>query len=196
MLSQARYSAKSTDRAFKFLERNTSFIRSLVANCQHDLERVTTIIEPILNAPKRCEQTPFYIQAVTTGKSTFLVTNLTHEEAVHIVDNAEKWFIGRSRYSCNIRIPEPSVSRKHAVIEQESGNNFYLKDTSSRNGSKVNGRQLTNFERCLLKDGDLIQFGLIKVEFFVTNYQGSTLVKSPVTLVQNDDNELILNPWD
>ncbi|HEY9298296.1 MAG TPA: FHA domain-containing protein [Phormidium sp.] len=170
MLSNLSYSTKNTDKAFKFLEKNTSFLRSLVANCQHDIEQLTTIIEPILNAPKRCELAPFYIQAVTTEKSIFLVTNLSHAETVQIIDHSEQWLIGRSKLNCSIPIYELSISRHHAILGHEAGNNFFIKDAGSRNGTKVNHKRLASLERCLLKDGDLIEFGLIKVEFFITSF--------------------------
>lgn len=168
MLSNLTYPTQSTDKAFKFLEKNTSFLRSLVANCRNDIDQLTTIMEPILNAPKRCEVAPFYIQAVNTGNSTFLVTNLSHAETVQIVDHSEQWVIGRSKLNCSIPISELSISRSHAILGHEAGKSFFIKDAGSRNGTKVNYKRLSTLEKCLLNDGDLIEFGLIKVEFFIT----------------------------
>ncbi|MBE9230022.1 FHA domain-containing protein [Phormidium sp. LEGE 05292] len=170
MLSNLTYPNQNTDKAFNFLEKNTSFLRSLVANCKHDIDQLTTIIEPILNAPKRCEVAPFYIQAVTTGKSTFLVTNLSHAETVQIIDRSERWILGRSKSDCAIAIPELSISRYHAILGHEAGNNFFIKDAGSKNGTKVNNQRLATSESCILKDGDLIQFGFIQVEFFITSF--------------------------
>lgn len=170
MLSDLTYPTQNTDKAFKFLEKNTSFLRSLVANCKHDIDQLTTIIEPILNAPKRCEVAPFYIQAVTTGKSTFLVTNLSHAETVQIIDHSEQWVMGRSKSDCAIAIPDLSISRCHAILGHEAGNKFFIKDAGSRNGTKVNNKRLTSLENSLLKDGDLIELGLIQVEFFLTSF--------------------------
>lgn len=169
MLSHLTYPTQNTEKAFKFLEKNATFLRSLVANCRHDMDQLTTVIEPILNAPKRCEVAPFYIQAVNTGKSTFLVTNLSHTDTVQIVDHSEQWVIGRSKLSCSIPIAELSISRHHAILSYESENQFFIKDAGSRNGTKVNYKRLASLERCLLKDGDLIELGLIKIEFFVTS---------------------------
>lgn len=169
MLSDLTYPTQNTDKAFNFLEKNTSFLRSLVANCKHDIDQLTTIIEPILNAPKRCELSPFYIQAVTTGKTTFLVTNLSHAETVQIIDRSERWILGRSKSDCSIAIPDLSISRYHAILGHEAGNNFFIKDAGSKNGTRVNNQRLASLENCLLKDGDLIEFGLIQVEFFITN---------------------------
>ncbi|MFB2939071.1 FHA domain-containing protein [Aerosakkonemataceae cyanobacterium BLCC-F154] len=170
MLSNLTYPTQNTDKAFKFLEKNTSFLRSLVANCRNDLEQLTTVIEPILNAPKRCEVAPFYIQAINTENSTFLVTNLFHVETVQIVDHSEEWIIGRSKLNCSIPIAELSISRSHAILGHEAGKSFFIKDVGSRNGTKVNYKRLSSLEPCLLQDGDLIEFGLIKVEFFITSF--------------------------
>lgn len=170
MLSNLTYPSQNTNKAFKLLEKNTSFLRSLVANCRHDIEQLTTIIEPILNAPKRCELAPFYIQAVNTGKSTFLVTNLSYAETLQIVDHSQEWVIGRSKLNCAIPIADLSISRRHAILVQESANNFLVKDAGSRNGTKVNNNRLSNLESRLLKDGDLIELGFIKVEFFITSF--------------------------
>ncbi|MFB2835710.1 FHA domain-containing protein [Floridanema evergladense] len=170
MLSNLTYPNQDKDKAFQFLEKSTSFLRSLVANCRHDIEELTTVMEPILNAPKRCEVAPFYIQAVSTGKSTFLVTNLSHAETVQIVDCAEQWLIGRSKSDCAIAIPDLSISRCHAILSHEAGNNFFIRDVGSRNGTKVNDKRLMSLDSCLLQDGDLIEFGLIQVEFFLTSF--------------------------
>jgi hypothetical protein len=170
MLLNLTYPTDNTNKAFKFLEKNTSFLRSLVANCQHDIEQLTTIIEPILNAPKRCEVASFYIQAVTTGKSTFLVTNLSHAETLQIIDHSEQWVIGRSKLGSSIPISELSISRHHAILSHNPDNQFFIQDAGSRNGTKVNNKRLSSLERCLLKDGDLIELGLIKAEFFLTSF--------------------------
>lgn len=171
----------STDRALKFLEQNTCFLRSLFANCNHDVDKVTTIIEPILNAPKRCEITPFYIQAICTEDATFLVTNITEGQVVRVVDSASSWLIGR-RSNCAIAIPDRCVSRQHAVLGQERGQDFHITDIGSRNGSKVNNRPLATLERRNLRDGDLIELGFVQVEFFITTSQESSQLGSELSI--------------
>lgn len=158
--------ASDNYQALKFLEQNTTFLQSLLVNCDRNVEQVTAIIEPILNAPKRCEFAPYYIQAVSTEKATFLVTNLCESQAVQVVDNSSTWTIGR-RTNCSISIANRCISRQHAVIGHESGSNFYIMDIGSRNGTKLNHRQINNLERHSLRDGDLIELGFVQVEFFV-----------------------------
>lgn len=179
-MSNLSYPKNSTCEALKFLEENTSFLRSLFANCNHDAEQVTTIIEPILNAPKRCEVAPFYIQAVNTGSTTFLVTNITEGQAVQVIDNASSWLIGR-RSNCAIAIPDRCISRQHAVIGHELGKHFHITDIGSSNGTKVNHRQLNTLERRILQDGDFIEIGFVQVEFFVATCEEPSPITREVT---------------
>jgi len=51
-----------------------------------------------------------------------------------------------------------AISRNHACIEQE-GEYFYLTDLGSRNGTRLNGRELLPHERERLQDGDTIELG-------------------------------------
>lgn len=165
------------DRSLIFLEQNTSFLLSLVTNCKDDLEIVSTIIQPILNAPKRCDFVPYYIQAVNTGITTFIVTNLCENEIVKVIDSDSSWLIGR-RSNCAITILNPSISRQHAVIGHEFGNQFYISDMGSKNGTKINHRNLSALERSTLCDGDLIELGSLSVQFFVATYQPPSGVDS------------------
>ncbi|HIR57183.1 MAG TPA: FtsW/RodA/SpoVE family cell cycle protein [Candidatus Gallacutalibacter pullicola] len=63
--------------------------------------------------------------------------------------------IGRSR-SCDIVLPDPNVSRDHAVLmRRESG--WIITDTGSKSGTYVNHRKVT--EPRILKPGDVISMG-------------------------------------
>lgn len=59
------------------------------------------------------------------------------------------------------------------LVHTPSG--FHLIDLGSLNGTWINDRRLDPAERIDLQDGDLIQFGTIQVEFFL-----STRVALPV----------------
>ena len=72
--------------------------------------------------------------------------------------------VGRVQES-DICIPDPTVSRSHAELEiSESGEQFFLTDLGSHNGTYVNGERVT--ARRELNEGDTIQFG--KTEFTLT----------------------------
>jgi hypothetical protein len=68
--------------------------------------------------------------------------------------------LGRSR-SCDLRIPDVNVSRRHAELRQE-GATYWIVDLDSMNGTIVNGRRV---ERERLRDGDTITLGSTEVVF-------------------------------
>jgi FHA domain len=64
-------------------------------------------------------------------------------------------FIGRSE-ECEVTIEDPLVSRRHARIVFE-GDDVSLEDLGSRNGVRVNGRQIKGAHK--LVDGDRVRIG-------------------------------------
>lgn len=56
-------------------------------------------------------------------------------------------------------LPNPKlVSRRHARIQRQ-GEQYFLEDLQSNNGTYLNGRELQPGERALLRDGDVIVLG-------------------------------------
>lgn len=75
-------------------------------------------------------------------------------------DDADIISIGRSR-SNDIRLSEPNkekprISKHHSAIIKNRNGHYFIRDLSSKNGTKVNGTMVL---RKLLKDGDEIQIG-------------------------------------
>jgi S1-C subfamily serine protease len=68
--------------------------------------------------------------------------------------------IGRSR-QCNFRVDDESVSANHARLEKR-GNDFWILDLSSTNGTYLNGRRIGE---ALLSNGDKVRFGDIEFIF-------------------------------
>ena len=66
--------------------------------------------------------------------------------------------IGRGR-GADIVIADPTISRAHAAIGWD-GQDFYLQDLGSTNGSRVNGATAT---RIRLTAGDEIQLGKLRL---------------------------------
>ena len=62
--------------------------------------------------------------------------------------------IGRTQ-SADIQLDAPVVSRQHARLAR-IGNEYWLVDLSSTNGTKVNGQRINSVA---LRDGDRITFG-------------------------------------
>lgn len=65
--------------------------------------------------------------------------------------------IGRDR-SCNCRLDDPLVSRKHALIEIIA-NIAYIKDLGSTNATYVNNNPLKPNAQKRLRQGDVIKIG-------------------------------------
>ena len=166
------------------MQQNPSLSDSLLADFDNDISQVTSILEPVLNASERCELTNAYIQAVSTGRTAFLATNLvaqTKETIQAITSNGFSWSIGRSS-NCAISIPDKTVSRCHAVIGYHPDDGFYVMDVGSNNGTWLNRRHIAQMERRGLQDGDLLELGRFKLEFFsVCKTVGLTPMPSDLT---------------
>ncbi|SFG36775.1 FHA domain-containing protein [Desulfotomaculum arcticum] len=70
--------------------------------------------------------------------------------------------IGRKE-SCDIFLPDESISRRHALISRV-GRQFYIKDQASTNGTYINGARVEQEE---LMPGDMIKIGRILLRFRV-----------------------------
>jgi hypothetical protein len=160
-------------RTLHFLEQNPIVSQSILAACDQDFDKVSTIVGPILDAPKRCSTTSYYLQAVLTGQSAFLTTNLLDIAETRVTNVAPTWLIGRSR-NCAVTIHNPTISRCHAVVGYDPKGGFYLMDVGSSNGTFVEGQRLKISERFNLVDGDLIKFSDVQVEFFIVTTPQAT----------------------
>ena len=79
------------------------------------------------------------------------------------VIDSDSLIIGREE-DCDIVLPSRQISRNHARIRR-SGGQHILEDLGSKNGTFVNGQELT--EPYTLQDGDEIQVALSFKLFFV-----------------------------
>ena len=87
------------------------------------------------------------------------VVSLTVNDTKHELDGT-RVTIGRSK-ECDIQLPEPNVSRRHAEVRQE-GAAYWAIDLDSTNGMEVNGRRL---KRAKLRQGDRITLGSTELVF-------------------------------
>ncbi len=74
--------------------------------------------------------------------------------------------IGRTENN-DIALPNPRVSRRHAVIQSQSTNQLWLTDLRSRNGVFVNGRRIS--QPTLLRHRDRISIGPLQLTFIQPN---------------------------
>jgi hypothetical protein len=58
------------------------------------------------------------------------------------------------------------VSRQHAKIHQQ-GSSYLVEDIGSANGTFLNGQRLVPYLPHMLKDGDELQFGSVKLEVVI-----------------------------
>jgi hypothetical protein len=75
----------------------------------------------------------------------------------------ERWTIGRDA-SCEIRLLDPLVSRRHAILTCSPDSIFYLIDLGSRNGCMVNEQVLRPMIR--LQSGDRLRVGWTELTFY------------------------------
>ncbi len=72
--------------------------------------------------------------------------------------------LGRSR-RCDILIPLRTVSRNHAVLLRGDDGAWTIAPLQAKNGLTVNGRQLQNGQRRVLKTGDVVNIGGLDLTF-------------------------------
>ena len=72
--------------------------------------------------------------------------------------------IGKLEQASDVVISLPTVNRVHARI-RKTGENYYLADLNSRNGTSVNGRMLGAEEEYFLQDEDQVDFAQARYVF-------------------------------
>ena len=87
------------------------------------------------------------------------IVSLTFNGTKHELDGGQA-VIGRSK-ECDIQLPDPNVSRRHAEVRQE-GAAYWVIDLDSTNGMEVNGRRQ---KRAKLRQGDRITLGSTELVF-------------------------------
>lgn len=71
--------------------------------------------------------------------------------------------IGRSK-SCDISLPDPAISRDHAVLmRREQG--WFVIDTGSKSGTRVNGKKIVPSQRAPISPGDTVSMGQTQLIF-------------------------------
>lgn len=92
-----------------------------------------------------------------------------------------EFVIGRGS-DCQMVLPERQVSRYHVKILYENGR-YYLEDLDSKNGTHINGKQITG--KAPLQDGDEVQIALCVKLLFVGTEATIPLTFDPPTTEGN-----------
>lgn len=66
--------------------------------------------------------------------------------------------------TCDVELPDKSVSRKHAEIVRE-GDDYFLIDLKSGNGTFLNGKKIRPIEKHLLRNHDVIKIENYEIHF-------------------------------
>ena len=62
-----------------------------------------------------------------------------------------------------------SVSKIHAVLKMDAGQNLFVADTGSTNGTHINGMRIPYGEAKPIAEGDVVAFGEVEVRFHRVN---------------------------
>ncbi len=94
-------------------------------------------------------------------------TSICHTDTKKIIDisSINTFKIGRLSEN-NLSIQNVWISRRHAMIQRESTNTYYVIDLGSANGTFVNGVQITTPTK--LRSGDTLSFGKTHFTFHTT----------------------------
>lgn len=86
----------------------------------------------------------------------------------HLVQGTS--IVGRDAF-CEVHLPDPSVSRRHARIEVE-GTVVTLEDLKSKNGTRVNRAPIDR--PVVVRDGQLLTFGSMDVALSIVGGSGAS----------------------
>lgn len=93
--------------------------------------------------------------------SAVLLVIKDKKQIAKVAVTSSTFIIGRAP-QCDLPIDEPLASRQHVEILRD-GEQFFVRDRESRNGTLLNGQRLT--ERRELNDGDEIAIGAMRLKF-------------------------------
>ena len=112
----------------------------------------TMVYKPIVQQPTEAASA----EELGVGRETVTISfeGQSHEIAKRRV------VLGRSK-DCDIQVPDPNVSRRHAELRQE-GATYWLVDLDSTNGVEVRGRRV---KRLKLEDGTRFTIGSTEITF-------------------------------
>jgi pSer/pThr/pTyr-binding forkhead associated (FHA) protein len=102
---------------------------------------------------------------------TVLVRSTTSGEVRLTFDGMQRVVLGRGA-SCDVRLPDSSVSHRHASLRAQ-GNDFVLLDEGSTNGTFVGGVRVAPRTSRIVRSGDMVRLGRVWIEL--------RLDQSPVT---------------
>ena len=120
-----------------------------------------------IGIPKKAVEDSNNLTMILSGKDAKISHCIKWEDengSRKYVIGESSFIVGSSADRADCVINADGISRMHARISKE-GENYYVKDLNSTNGTFVNGRQLACFEMCPLRPDDVIVFGNVSCVF-------------------------------
>ena len=113
-------------------------------------------------AEQDCNETVVLSAGKTEGPASLVSREPGEFATIYLKE--ELTVIGKMKTASDAVIPLPTVSRIHAKIRKR-GEDYYLTDLNSRNGTSVNGQMLRGEEEYLLQDEDEVDFAQARFIF-------------------------------
>jgi hypothetical protein len=146
----------------------TRFRRAPLFEAARALGPMPTIEEPLLPGPSERPEWLAATREVLAGDGSHLV--FEDDDGIHAVPLAVGWSrIGRSATS-DIRLDDPTVSRRHALIVRSAGGEVRVLDDRSLNGVRLNGSAV---DWATLADGDQLAIGRFRLYLVALEPAGS-----------------------
>ena len=120
---------------------------------------IAVVIILILNISKKNKRQLLNISGSNTQIKTIPEAYLKYSEQKYKITEKDL-VLGREEGN-DLMIPDLMISRRHCLVTYE-GSNFIIKDLSSKNGTFVNGKKITN---TILRSGDIIKVGTAEITF-------------------------------
>lgn len=134
----------------------------------NDFEELNQGLKPVENRVREYQSGPVinekhHIKAENITRVRLRIkTGRTSEQNIE-TNLVSSLIVGRSD-TCDIYIDDTKLSRQHFVIESD-GNNLYIMDLQSRNGTSLNGIRVNS--RQILHSGDKIVAGLSDIHIMI-----------------------------
>lgn len=120
----------------------------------------------------------------------FVVTSIGPLRSMVLLVESEHCVLGRRRES-DLHLPDPHVSRAHALVGRRSGA-VWIEDLGSTGGTSVNGVAVTGAQA--LRHGDIVRFGTVETRFEDHRLVSSREDETQVIEVRQSTGTPVLSP--
>jgi hypothetical protein len=139
-------------------------------NEKREEEDENYVLEDVQSNDIKDEQlnTELLIDSMLTISERAFLKDIKSGEEKEIIDKNSEFLIGRLESYVDLVVQNNAVGKVHAQITHHDGG-YYIEDLNSKNGTIVNGVQISSNSRHEVKDGDKIIFANSVYEFKISN---------------------------